>query len=113
MAKKFGYECPEFKGEELEFPNRATSRNINKSMARDFWRGENVVYEIEREAIQRQMEIMLDSLLRKYRDSKVEAGEVENLWESLKKQITGYYQKEEDSKRLTPKKESYVKKKSA
>ncbi len=110
MAKKFGYECPEFKGEELEVPNRATSRNINKSMARDFWRGENVVYEIEREAIQRQMEIMLDSLLRKYRDSKVEAGEVENLWESLKKQITGYYQKEEDSKRLTPKKESYVKK---
>lgn len=108
MAKKFGYMCPEFRGEELEFGKRADHSNISKAISHRFWQGSNVIYEVELDSIKRHMDIILDEFFRKRRDSQVSSRELDEQWSSLQKQIQGYYTSHNVS--LSPNKENYIKK---
>lgn len=107
MAKKFGYQCPEFRGEELTFGNRAEHFNINKVTSSRFWQGSNVIYEVEFDSIKRHMEAVLDEFFRKKRDSQVSSKELEQQWLSLQKQIESFYT--QSDVKLTPNKEIFVK----
>ncbi len=110
MAKKFGYECPSFKGEELKFGDRAVQSNISKSLSKRFWQGDNVIYEVEFETIKGHMRSSLDEFFRKRRGEAVDIKEIEELWKSLRKQIIDYYGTFIEDKTLTPNKEKYIEK---
>lgn len=110
MAKKFGYDCPDFRGGELEFRKRADQSNINKLDAKRFWQGENVVYDVELRSIESYTKSTLDSFFRAKRDSEVSSKELESMWDSIRNQIAGYYTKYDESggQLLTPNKEKYI-----
>lgn len=56
MAK--AYECPEPRGHLLEYKKRATMEHINRYDAIRFWRGENVILEIEKRTIEKALQNM-------------------------------------------------------
>lgn len=113
MAKRFGYDCPNFIGEELPFGERAKASNINVIKAKSFWQGENVIYDIEREVIVRELKKEAEELVRKFRDAgKLDWETVLQRWRSLEARIKTMYTvvDETDKKVLSSKKEEYTEK---
>ena len=109
MAKRFGYDCPDFVGEELTFGRRAEATNISPVKVKSFWAGENVLYGLEREVILKELKKEAEELVRKSK----EAGSLNwdivlQKWDSLEKRIKASYIDDEDEK-LTAGKEEYTK----
>ncbi|MCS6958379.1 MAG: hypothetical protein RMK75_08010, partial [Aquificaceae bacterium] len=108
MAKRFGYDCPDFVGEELTFGRRAEATNISPVKAKSFWAGENVLYGLEREVILKGLKKEAEELVRKFK----EAGSLNwdivlQKWDSLKMQIKTSYTGAD--RKLTTEKEEYTK----
>ncbi|MCX7873203.1 MAG: hypothetical protein N2327_02055 [Caldimicrobium sp.] len=118
MAKKFGYECPEFRGEDLKFGDRADAPNISPQDAKKFWRGENVIYDRERKAIEIELEKRAQEFAKQKKavfpknlDPDVIREISQPEWDSIKSksEIKKYFQQKDNAK-LTADKEEYTKK---